>query len=295
MRSACVAAIVTLLGLVASAALAADGPQPSAPAARTVRIGGATVTVLRGGGWFATNDGTVFGLNASQAQVTALLKAAGASTDKVTLDVDVLLLRLPGHVALIDAGLGPRDHGVLIASLALAGVSPGEITDVLITHGHTDHVGGLLNAAGRPAFPRATVHMSTREWASLKADKWMTEVATAIAPQVRTFEPGRPVLPGITPRPLYGHTPGHVAYEIALPGGVLEDIGDTAHSVVISLARPDWTIDFDQDRAAGAMTRRTELARLAGAGEWVFAPHFPFPGIGRIVARGDGYAWIPRP
>ncbi|HEY2481948.1 MAG TPA: MBL fold metallo-hydrolase, partial [Caulobacteraceae bacterium] len=114
-----------------------------------------------------------------------------------------------------------------------------------------------------------------------------------IAAQVRVFQPGAPVLPGITPIALYGHTPGHVGYEIVSDGQRLIDIGDIAHSPIISLAKPNWTIDFDEDRAAGASTRRAELARLAADRTLVFAPHFPFPGIGRVRRAGDGFSWAP--
>ena len=114
-------------------------------------------------------------------------------------------------------------------------------------------------------------------------------LAAAIRPQVETFEPGRPIVPGITPLPLYGHTPGHVVYEIASQGQRLRDIGDTVHSSIISLRKPDWTIQFDTDKAEGARQRRHALQRLAATHEFICAPHFPFPGVGEIEQTGDGF------
>jgi glyoxylase-like metal-dependent hydrolase (beta-lactamase superfamily II) len=117
--------------------------------------------------------------------------------------------------------------------------------------------------------------------------------AAVIKAQVRTFEPGRPVLPGITPLALPGHTPGHVGYEIASQGTRLLDIGDTAHSAIVSLAEPDWTIAWDVDKPEGVRTRRQELQWLAATHELTFAPHFPFPGVGRIEARAEGFSFLP--
>ncbi|HEY1752561.1 MAG TPA: MBL fold metallo-hydrolase [Caulobacteraceae bacterium] len=248
-------ALIAALALAGPlAARAEDGPMQKPPAAYSFRLGALRLAVARGGGWRALNDGTVFGKNATRAEVAAVLAKAGAPTDVVTMDVDALVVRLPGHVVLIDAGLGPADHGVVRQSLAMAGVKPAEVTDVLITHGHTDHVDGLVGDDGKPAFPAAVVRMSAREWASMQADKWEAGTARVIAPQVRTFAPGVELLPGITPIALYGHTPGHVGYVIASGGQRLVDIGDIAHSSIISLARPDWIIDFDSDPAMGART-----------------------------------------
>ena len=114
-----------------------------------------------------------------------------------------------------------------------------------------------------------------------------------IATQVKTFAPGERLAPGVAAVPLPGHTPGHSGYEITSGAARLIDIGDTAHSSIISLARPQWGIAYDHDQALGSATRQAELARLAASHELVFAPHFPFPGVGRIEAAGHGYAWTP--
>jgi glyoxylase-like metal-dependent hydrolase (beta-lactamase superfamily II) len=269
------------------------GPVTAPPAAWRFRLAALDLTVLRDGRYVTPNDGGDFGSKAGAEAVARLLADAGVATDRISLDVDALLVRMPGHLVLVDTGLGPTDHGVLTRSLAMAGVSPGEITDVLITHAHTDHVGGLLGADGRSAFPRATIRLSAREWAWMQRQPETRKLSAAIAPQVRTFEPGRPILPGITPIALYSHTPGHVGYEITSRGQRLEDIGDAAHSSIVSLAKPDWTGGIDVDPVAGAATRRHALAHVAATHELVFAPHFPFPGVGWVVAEGDGFAWKP--
>jgi len=238
-------------------------------------------------------NASVFGRDTDPAEVAKVLAAHGASTDGIPLDVDALVVRTPGHVALLDTGLGVRLHGVLIASLAKAGVSPDQVTDVFIAHSHLDHVGGLLDGHGHSAFPNAAIRMSANEWAFLQSQAGAKALAAAIGPQVKTFEPGQPAIPGITPIASYGHTPGHVVYEVSSGDKTLVDIGDTAHSVVVSLAKPDWPMAFDGDKPAAARARRAELAHLADEHLLIFAPHFPFPGVGRVERAGDGFVFKP--
>ena len=84
-----------------------------------------------------------------------------------------------------------------------------------------------------------------------------------------------------------------MGYEIRSGQSRLLDIGDLAHSSIVSLARPQWTVQFDNDKSLARETREKTLAELAKSRELVFTPHFPFPGVGRIVAAGDTYAWQP--
>jgi glyoxylase-like metal-dependent hydrolase (beta-lactamase superfamily II) len=286
-------AVALLLTLGGLAEAMDSGPFTAAPAAWRFRLGALELTALRDGGFATPNDGADFGSMVGSAAVTRLLAAAGAPTDAIRLDVAALLVRTPGHLVLLDTGLGPSNHGALPQSLAMAGVSPGQITDILITHAHFDHVGGLMSADHRSAFPNATIRMSATEWAWMRGQGETKALAAVIAPQVTTFEPGGTVLPGITSVALYGHTPGHVGYEITSQGQRLEDIGDAAHSSIISVERPDWTGGMDLDRPAAAASRRRALEHVAASGELVFAPHFPFPGVGRIEAKGEGFRWKP--
>lgn len=263
------------------------------PAAKSFSLGALELWSLRDSALIVPNDGSVFGLNASPAAVGKVLSAAGAPTDKIALDVDVLMIRMPGHLVLLDAGWGSAGHAVLRQSLASVGISPDKITDVLITHAHTDHVGGLVDEQGRPLFPKASIRMSANEWTFMQSQEDTRALAATIKSQVRPFVPGQPLLPGITPIALYGHTPGHVGYEIVSNGKKMLDIGDLAHSSIISLAMPDWTIDYDGDKVQGSRARRMELQRLAATHELMFAPHFPFPGVGHIERSGNGFRFQP--
>ena len=268
-------------------------PQVVEPSAQSFKVGDLSVFALRDADNVLDNDGKVFGIKVGAAPVAEVLKRAGAPTDKVTLGVDALLVKAPDRTMLFDTGLGPGVHGALMGSLAKAGVSPGDVTDVFITHSHGDHVGGLLTATGTLAFPNATIHLSAKEWAWMQAQPNSQTIAKVIAAKVTTFEPEVTVVPGVKAIALAGHTPGHVGYDITSGEAEIIDIGDTAHSAIVSLAEPDWAIGYDNDQAEGETTRAAELKRLADSKALLFAPHFPFPGVGHIGAKSSAFVWQP--
>ncbi len=274
-----------LLAVSQVSAMAADAPQP---AARAFKVGALDLVALHDTQFTPPNDGKVFGVDATPAAVGDVLKAAGAPTDVVTLSVDSLLVRTGKQVVLIDTGAG----GALQASLALAKVAPADITDVLITHAHGDHVGGLVKD-GQLAFPNATIRMSAAEWTFLQGMANQADLVKVISGKVKTFEPGAVVAPGITAKPIKGHTPGHSGYEIVSGKAKLLDIGDTAHSSIVSLADPQWLMGYDTDKTEARDTRIAMLKALAKSQETIFSPHFPYPGVGKIEAQGDHFVWKP--
>ena len=268
-------------------------PQAVDPEAQPFQVGDLSVFALRDADNVLENDGTVFGVKVGAAAVAEVLKRAGAPTDKVTLGVDALLVKAKDRIMLFDTGLGPGVHGALMGSLAKTGVAPVDVTDVFITHSHGDHVGGLLRSDGTLAFPGATIHLSAKEWTWMQKQPSSQAIVKAVAAKVTTFEPGATVLPGVKAIALPGHTPGHVGYAITSGKAEIIDIGDTAHSAIVSLAKPDWAIGYDTDQGEGEITRAAELKRLADSKALLFAPHFPFPGVGRIESKDGAFAWQP--
>ena len=266
-------------------AIAADAPQPGAVA---FKVGKLDLVALHDAQFTPANDGKTFGVDVTPDDVANVLKAAGAPTDVVTLSVDALLVKDGKHIVLIDTGVG----GALQSSLALAKVDPATVTDILITHSHGDHIGGLVKD-GQLAFPNATIRMSAVEWTFLQGQADSAATVKVIAGHVTPFAPGGVVAPGISSISIKGHTPGHVGYEIASGKDRLLDIGDTAHSSIVSLAKPQWIMGYDGDKNEGRASRIAVLTRLSRSHETVFAPHFPFPGVGKVEAQGDHFVWKP--
>lgn len=275
-----------LTASLGNAALA-QTPAPQ-PEAKAFKLGKFDIVALHDAQFTPANDGKTFGIGKSPADVAAVLKAAGAPTDVITLSIDALLVKSDKRLVLIDTGAG----GALQASLQQAGYKPEDVTDVLITHAHPDHVGGLLKGADL-AFPNAKIRMSAAEWKSLKGDAQMADLVKVISAHVEPFKAGARVVPGIKSVALKGHTPGHVGYQIKSEKQKLFDIGDTAHSSIVSLAKPDWDMAYDGDHQKADQNRMKTLAEVAKSKETVYAPHFPFPGIGHIEADGAGYKWVP--
>ena len=235
---------------------------------------------------------------ADTAEAAAVLRAAGWTDGRIHLSIQPLLVRDGERVVLIDAGAGGQmgTDGKLLASLRAAGVEPEQVTDVLISHAHGDHVGGLVGKDGALAFPNAVVRMSAAEWDYAKAgaaETGASALLAAITPKVETFAPGAQVTPSITAVALAGHTPGHSGYEIGSGDDRLLYIGDALHSSIISVERPELVNGWDTDSAAALRIRQGLLQRGASAGTRVYGVHFPFPGLGVFQRRDDGFVWTP--
>ena len=280
----------------APATEAAAAPATS-PDGHAFKVGQLDLMALRDGAMTGVpNDNKVLGVGETPEAVAAVLTANGLPGNSFDLSIQPLLVRDGQRVVLLDAGGGASmgaTAGKLPASLRAAGVLPDQITDVLISHGHGDHIAGLVTGAGQLTFPNAAIRMATAEWAAIQAQAQLAALVTAITPKVQTFEPGATVTPSITSVAIEGHTPGHMGYQIASGQDRLLYIGDTMHHHVVSAQRPDWRIAFDGMPPMAAASRKALLERAASENLRIYAVHFPYPGIGRIQRRDDGFAWVP--
>lgn len=308
LQSASLAAIIAL-GLAACAPEAAKPVEPETPVAATPAIAPFTATAdvhpftigefqaaaVRDGGGGFPNDNKTLAVNKTKAEVDALLTANNLPTAELNLSIQTLLVKTTDKVLLFDTGAAATMGdfgGKLPASLTGAAIDPASVTDIFISHDHGDHVGGLVNAQGALAFPNGTIHISAPQWTAMQANKQLAPIVTAVTPKVAAFEPGADLVPGVKAVDIQGHTPGHSGYLITSGDASLLFLGDMAHHSVISVQRPDWTIAFDGDAPTAQASRKKFLGEWAASGQRIFAPHFPYPGIGKFETQGENQVWV---
>jgi glyoxylase-like metal-dependent hydrolase (beta-lactamase superfamily II) len=299
---------VSILGLAVASIVLGSGVSAAADTKfQAFKIGGYDAVALKDGDLQEPNDGKSFLVGQPTADVAKTLESGGLPGDHFDFSIQPLLVHAGNRVLLFDTGAGSffgDIAGKLPGSLAAAHEDPAKVTDIFISHAHGDHIGGLVTPAGALAFPIATIHMSTPEW------KWLsgmspdfaknfgisdvTAFVAAIRPKVVPFEPGAHVLPGIVDAvPIKGHTPGHSAYRISSGSNTLLVFGDALHSSIVSVRKPEWHISFDSDQPTGAASRVALVSQSAASGQRLYAEHFPFPGVGKIIKDKSGYTWVP--
>jgi glyoxylase-like metal-dependent hydrolase (beta-lactamase superfamily II) len=217
------------------------------------------------------------------------------------------------QVILVDVGAGTWWGGAalgrLAGSLRSAGYTPEEVDIVLLTHLHSDHIGGLTTQDGRRVFPNADVYVAKAEsefWLSpeiaAKAPKdaqpFFQSAQAIAAPYIKagkwhTFSGSEPIVDGMQIVPLPGHTPGHTGYEFSSKGQKILFWGDIIHTQRVQLQHPEVTAIFDIDQTAAAATRNQLLSKLAREDVLIAAPHTSlFPALGRLRKDGSGYSWV---
>jgi glyoxylase-like metal-dependent hydrolase (beta-lactamase superfamily II) len=289
---------------------AAPQHREQAPGFYRVKVGDLEVTALYDGTrafdphWL---DGTKAAMDGV---VAALLE------DPHMLDVvdSGFLVNTGKQRILIDAGAGTwwggGALGRLAGSLRSAGYTPEEINIVLITHLHSDHVGGLTTQDGKRVFPNADVYVAKAEsdfWLSpeiaAKAPKdaqpFFQSAQAIAAPYIKagkwhTFSGSEQIVDGMQLVPLPGHTPGHTGYEFSSKGQKILFWGDIVHAQRVQLQHPEVTAVFDTDQTAAAATRNQLLPKLAGGDVLIAVPHSSvFPPLGHLRKEGSGYSWVP--
>lgn len=239
-----------------------------------------------------------------------ILDRVGQPYDQLTPPCNLTLWRGGGRVVLFDAGAGPSfmpSAGKMMEALSALDLAPEDITDLVFTHGHPDHLWGVLDDFGDPLFVNATHYMGQAEWdywtdpntvSTIDSDRQAFAVGAerrlaAVAERMTFFKDGDTVLPGVGARLTPGHTPGHMAFELRADNTSVMVVGDSIGNNHIALIRPEWASGSDQDPPLAAKTRTGLIDDLVATQMPIVGFHLGQGGLGRLEKAGDGFAFLP--
>ncbi len=291
----------------------AKAPLDSGQAASIYRmkIGALEVTVL--------NDGTgaipTKFYSGDPAGAGKLLEAAFTPGEVAPTTFNAWLINTGDKLVLVDTGYSNAagaGAGHLQMALAAAGVDPGAIDAVVITHIHPDHCLGLLTTDKKVAFPNATVHVNADEYV------WWIEGDVKIpegkpffkdlfaggraafkpyldAGKVQKFKDGAELAPGVTAVTAAGHTVGHTMVRVSSGNGQLLLWTDIVHSTALQFPEPERSIAFDLDPPQAIATRKKVMDMVATDKLMIAGTHIGFPGVGHVAKASAGYAFVPVP
>lgn len=244
-----------------------------------------------------------------QGELIALLEAHGRPTDSLMPDCNVPILKSGERLILFDAGSGPNfmpTAGSLIDNMADTGFDPADVTDVVFTHCHPDHLWGLIDDFDEIVFPNASFHMGRAEWEFWRDPGTVDAMPEArksfavgaqnrlsyLEDMIRLFDPGAEVLPGVEAVDTAGHTPGHMSFVLHGGSEPVLIAGDAITHFAVSFEHPGWPSGSDQDPEMGIATRKKLLDRLATDKAMLTAYHLPTPGEGRVEREGAAYRFV---
>lgn len=282
------------------------------PSRYAIRIGEIEVMVISDG--VLPLPTAMLAHNADPADRAAWLDDMFLPPDAFDWPLNVVVVRSEGKTILIDAGLGldPDLHlpraGQLLMRLKSAGIDLASVTDVVLTHLHMDHIGGLLvDGVKKRLRPNLRIHVAAAEvkfWESpdfSRADMppGFPDALRSAARRFREeykshlqlFDDEHEVAPGVVVSRTGGHTPGHSVVRISSGGDRLTFAGDAVFPV--GFAHPDWQNGFEHAPEEAARVRIQLMQELAADGELLVATHLPFPSLGRVAVDGDAFRWVP--
>ena len=281
------------------------------PSRYAVQVGDVEVMVISDGVLPIT--ASTMATNAAPADLSAWLKDMYLPPEITDWPLNVAVVRSGDKVILVDSGLGsefpgfPR-AGQLAMRLDAAGIDPATVTDVVLTHLHMDHIGGLLVDGLRGRLRTdVRVHLAAAEADFWEAPDFSRTVMPAPIPdvlrstatkflqlyrgQLRPFETEYEVAPGVLVRRTGGHTPGHSIVRVESRGEALTFAGDAVFQP--GFEKPDWQNGFEHDPEESTRVRLRLLKELAATGEQLVATHLPFPSLCHVAEAGNAFRFVP--
>jgi len=279
------------------------------------KIGDFQATVISDG-YGPIPVGPIFAMNASEAELIPVLKA-NFMPPVIQATNNILMVDTGRERILVDTGFGEKigppfgSFPGLEANLRRAGIMSESIDLVVISHGHLDHIGGLVTKSGALAFPKAQFVFVDTEWNYWTGNRYESDVNSSPMPdpfKQATIGAARENLPPVADRSRFvkqggeiasgvhyiaapGHSPSHASILFTSDKEQFMHMGDIAHNPVTSLQHPDWSPVFDYDPVQAIKSRKAILDRVATDGVMAMGYHFPFPAIGHVVRHGTAYHW----
>lgn len=285
------------------------------PGVYRYKVGDIEVTVVTDGGRTVPLPDTLV-KNATKDQVNAALQAAFFEKDKFSFFFNPVVINTGAKLVALDSGNGAAAFeqskgavGQYHANLAAAGIDAKNIDIVAISHFHGDHIGGLVTADGKPAFPNAEVMVPVAEWAYWMDDGNMSRapdalknnfnnvrrVFGALQGKVTQYEGGKEIAPGVKSLATPGHTPGHTSHIVSSGSQSVMIQADVTNLPQLFARNPGWHAAFDMDGPKAEETRRKLYDQLAADRMIVQGYHYTFPAAAYIEKDGSGYRPNPIP
>ena len=273
-------------------------------------LGGGTTIALIQAGSFTSDAGTILGPVPRIMWRHLVEDEIDPHDHTLTQALNCLLVETPSGRVLVETGIGERmdahrraSRGVrgqpILPSLRAAGFEPDSVDVVALSHLHFDHAGGLLTAAGAPAFPRARIVAQADEW-TFALDQNARLAASYDQEDLRLAEPwarggsaegDEELIRGVHVRRTSGHSGGHQAIIVRGQDRTVAFIGDLCMRPWS--ANPKWVTAFD-DFPLTSVAVKTKLFAEAHAEGWtIVLSHEPRRPVGRFAGERGRYHFEP--